>query len=412
MSRTQRILYLNPGGEIGGAERVLLNVIEAVLNKKPETEAYLIAGSDGDLLTEARRLGAHARLIPMPEQVAQLGESQLKMQSLSAVLPRLAFDLMSTVPGAWRYVGQLSRATNEIAPTLIHSNGVKTHLFTRFIHAQRRPSIWHLHDFITSRPMTSRTLQLASSRLNGAIAVSEEVKLDALQLFPEIPIETIHNTVDTHHFRPEAGDPGLLDRLAGLKPAPPGTFRVGLVATYAKWKGQDIFLQAAQAIVKTNPDLPIRFYIVGSPIYRTTGSQFLRAELEQWVRDYGLSEHVGLIDHQAQIASVYHALDLFTHCSTEPEPFGMTIAEALACGRPVVFTNGASIRSLLTLDQDAIAIPPKDPVALARIILELSRDSERRKFLGENARRVAVSAFPSLGLGDKLWKFYQSVIPQ
>src|SRR5262249_13053440 len=68
------------------------------------------------------------------------------------------------------------------------------------------------------------------------------------------------------------GDGAALDRLAGLEVAPPGTARVGLVATYARWKGQEVFLQAASQV-------DARFYVVGGPVYRTRGSQFSLEEL-------------------------------------------------------------------------------------------------------------------------------------
>src|SRR5438270_602078 len=76
-------------------------------------------------------------------------------------------------------------------------------------------------------------------------------------------------------FRPD-GPAADLDAASGLAPAPPGTVRVGLVATFATWKGQDVFLEAA---ARVPADLPARFYIVGGPLYRTGGSQWTREEL-------------------------------------------------------------------------------------------------------------------------------------
>ena len=45
---------------------------------------------------------------------------------------------------------------------------------------------------------------------------------------------------------------------------------VGLVATFAVWKGHEVFLDA---VARIPADAPARFYVVGGPIYRTAGSQ-------------------------------------------------------------------------------------------------------------------------------------------
>ena len=40
-----------------------------------------------------------------------------------------------------------------------------------------------------------------------------------------------------------------------------------LVATYATWKGHEIVLDAAARLAASAPDLPVRHYLIGGPIY-------------------------------------------------------------------------------------------------------------------------------------------------
>ena len=54
-----------------------------------------------------------------------------------------------------------------------------------------------------------------------------------------VPVRAIHNGVDVDRFHPGPGDGPALDRAAGLPEAPAGTVRVGLVATFATWKGHE-----------------------------------------------------------------------------------------------------------------------------------------------------------------------------
>ena len=93
---------------------------------------------------------------------------------------------------------------------------------------------------------------------------------------------------------------GWLDAAAGLPPAPPGTVRVGLVATFARWKGHDVFLDAAARIAA---DRPCRFYIVGGPIYRSAGSQVAPRSCAARAEALGLGGRVGFAGHQADPAA-------------------------------------------------------------------------------------------------------------
>ena len=102
-----------------------------------------------------------------------------------------------------------------------------------------------------------------------------------------VPAKIVKNAVDLNRFSPGSGED--LDVLAGLPPAGIYTVRVGLVATYAKWKGHLTFLDAALLLAKSDPVLPVRWFIIGGPIYQTT-AQFSDMEAsETAVSDRGLS---------------------------------------------------------------------------------------------------------------------------
>ena len=91
-------------------------------------------------------------------------------------------------------------------------------------------------------------------------------------------------------FAPE-GDALDLDALAGLPAAAPGTVRVGLVATFGRWKGHATFLDA---IRRVGEPARCRGYIIGGALYDTAGSQYTRAELEGMIAAAGLTGRVGL----------------------------------------------------------------------------------------------------------------------
>src|SRR5439155_7727078 len=112
------------------------------------------------------------------------------------------------------------------------------------------------------------------------------------------------------------------------------------------------------------------FYIVGGPIYATRGSQFSRDELVSMARELGLAEHVGLVPFQADAVPLYRALDIVVHASTQPEPFGLTIAEAMACGRAVLVSAGGGNAEMLEDGVQGIGIVPGGVDGMTRGSLE------------------------------------------
>jgi glycosyltransferase involved in cell wall biosynthesis len=175
-----------------------------------------------------------------------------------------------------------------------------------------------------------------------------------------------------------------------MTPAPPGTVRLGLVATYARWKGHDVFLEAA---ARVNADINARFYIIGGPLYRSSGSQVDPGALRARADALRLSDRLGFISHQPDPEAVYRALDVVVHASTKPEPFGRVIVEAMACGCAVIVAHGGGAAELFEDGISAIGCPPGDPEALAAAMTRLIASPDLRHDLGAGGRAEAVARF-------------------
>jgi glycosyltransferase involved in cell wall biosynthesis len=303
------------------------------------------------------------------------------------------------------YLRALRRRIAALNPRLVHSNGLKYHLLAGFVTPRRVPVAWHIHDFLTTRPILGRAFSILP-RPTIAVAISDAVAVDTRKAMPGVETVTVHNGIDLERFAPGPGDGALLDRLAGFGPAPPGTVRVGLVATYARWKGHDVFLEAI-ARAAANP--ATRFYIVGGPVYRTTGSQFTEAELRQRISALGLGGRVGLVPFQREAAPIYRALDVVVHASTRPEPFGLTIVEAMACGRAVIVSRAGGAAELFTDGIDALGVELGDPAALTAAIDALVGDAGRRERLGQSAHANAAARFSRSRMAEQIVQVYDRV---
>ena len=401
-----RILFLSPVGVIGGAERVLLTAIGGLLRVQPGIAIRVIAPEDGPLLEAVSAIGAETKIVPMPSALTQLGDSQLrstrKLRSLVKLLGLSAWGSIS----AWDYLLRLRAAIELFQPDLVHSNGIKTHLLSRFAVSRQTPVVWHLHDFFGLRPVAAELLRLARGRVRAGIAISQAVAIDATKIIPGVPIRTILNAVDLNRFSPGPGED--LDRLAGLAPAPPGTVRVGLVATYARWKGHLTFLDAAQMLAKSAPALPVRWYIVGGPIYQTV-AQFSELELRTQVEARGIQDLVGFIPFQRAPEAIYRSLEIVVHASTLPEPFGLTIAEAMSCGRAVVVSAAGGAAELFTEGIDGLGVKPGDAAGLAAAVRGLVENPSDLDRLGSAARASALASFDDQKYASQLLELYRQL---
>jgi glycosyltransferase involved in cell wall biosynthesis len=396
-----KILLLNPEGTLGGAERCLLDMLASFRVARPDIEMSVIAGGDGPLLEESRRLDAHVKMLPLPSALASLGDSGVRSRSGST--GALAKNLGVGAAALAQYVARLRKEIALFSPDIVQSNGMKMHLLGALARPSNARLVWYVHDFVGERRIASRALRALSRRAHLAITNSAAVRDDFARTVRSLPARVVLNAIDTDDFKPD-GPRAPLDALADLAPSG-DVLRVGLVATFARWKGQDIFLEAAR-VVRARLGERVRFYIVGSAIYRTPESQFSEGELRAKADALGVSDSVGFVPFQNDPSSVFRALDVVVHASSRPEPFGRTIVEAMACGRAVIGVAEGGAREIILPEQNALAFSRGDSGALAEAIIRLSNDEALRKRLGAEGRRDAVARFSRDRLAADMLRAY------
>jgi glycosyltransferase involved in cell wall biosynthesis len=396
------VLFLNPSGQLGGAERSLLDIMASLREARPEWRLGLLVTAEGPLVSRAESIGVETRVLPLQSAFAQLGDGGSgSIGKVSRIL-----SLIQALPGAVSYTLQLGRAIKQFRPRVLHSNGFKMHVLAGWAKPQAIPLVWHVHDFVSRRPVMSVLLRRHKSFCSAVIANSARVAQDVEKVCEgAVPVHLVYNAIDLSAFNP-AGAVLDLDAASHLPPPDGEVVRVGLVATMGWWKGHRTFLKA---VAMLDNDLPIRAYVIGGPLYETEGSQHSVEKLRAWAAELNILPKVGFTGFIEDVPAAMRALDVVVHASTEPEPFGLVIIEGMACERPVIASDGGGAAELIRDGENALGHRPGDAQDLARCIDLLVRDGGLRRRLGVAGRLSVETGFDRARLASAVAPIYQHV---
>lgn len=207
------------------------------------------------------------------------------------------------------------------------------------------------------------------------VAFSHAVRnhLISRERVPAERIEVIYQGFDFPSLSPTDEDRERVRIELGLGPS----FAVGCVARFFKTKGHVYLLAALREILKDVPEARLVLFGGGD-----------RSELEAVIRDLGLEERVLFAGYRKDVAACMRAMDVVVHPSLT-EAFCQVLVEAMAVGTPLVATEVAGAREVVTDGETGLLVPPADASSIARAVLRLHRDPElRRRVAAEGQRSV------------------------
>jgi glycosyltransferase involved in cell wall biosynthesis len=261
-----RVLYLNATAELGGAERSLLDIMASLRQAQPSWDLRLLCADEGPLREQASRLGVATDVLKFPRSLSRVGEAGVS-PTMAGTLQLGARLALAALPVA-KYVDDLRGVMRRLRPDVVHTNSLKMHVVAAEALPDGASLVWHLHDYIGGRRLTVRLLRRRVARVSAIVTNSQSVAEDArAALGRAAPVFAVYNAVDLHRFQP-AGPRTDLDALSGLPAAAGDVVRVGLIATFGRWKGHTTFLEA---VSRLPGDVHVRAYIIGGALYQTVG---------------------------------------------------------------------------------------------------------------------------------------------
>lgn len=206
-----------------------------------------------------------------------------------------------------------------------------------------------------------------------------------------------------------------LDRFLGISIRNNNVLNIGIVGRLVIVKNHRLFLEAANKVIKNNPQIKLKFNIVGD------GE--LKEELKSCAYKLGINAQVNFLGWQKDVVKAYSELDIVALTSIN-EGTPVSLIEAMASGKAVIATDVGGVRDLLgkeiniDIKPDAdfkilergIIVKPDDSFSLAKALMLLLRNDNLRQELGIKARDFVRYKFAKERLLQDIENLYNSIL--
>ena len=335
----------------GGAQRVILETAKR-LDRTRYRPMVVVLGGRTDLQAEFERQG-----IPVHDL-----RSRAKFDP--AALLRLYRFLRAQVPCILHthlaYTGAIGRLVGRIA-------GVPTIISTEQSHPSALHPLTRIADslsFSLADSLTATSLGIEEAYWGHPEVFSKDLLSQGRRHF------TIYSGIDVNHLRVtrQDYDPSLKRKTLQLEPT---DIVIGCVGRLHPVKGQEFLIEAMKDVVHYHPEAKLLL----------VGDGNLTQDLQAQVIANRLESKVVFTGYREDVPELLPIVDIIVVPSLF-EAFGITIAEAMAVGLPVISSDTSGGRELVVHEQTGLIVPRGDVPALVRAIRRLLDHREERLEMG------------------------------
>jgi glycosyltransferase involved in cell wall biosynthesis len=370
------VLQVLPALETGGVERGTVEMAQAITKAGGRA---LVASSGGRLVTAIERAGAR----------------------------HLTFPLASKNPWRiWRNAAVLEDVIRRWGMRIVHARS-RAPAWSAYLAAQRAGvhflTTYHgvyREDFPLKRRYNA---VMAKGELVIAISGHVAAQIETRHGVDPARIRVIPRGVDPASFNPELIVPDRLIRVSSAFRLPDGMPVVMLPARLTRWKGQTLLIEALARMQRRDAVA----VMVGSD----QGRARFAAELGLLAERLGVAARVRMVGHCDDMPAALMLADAVVNASLDPEPFGRTVIEAQAMGRPVVVPDHGGVAETVEHDVTGWRVLPGDAAALAaRLDQMLALDDAARAELGAASRASVLAHYTTEAMQAATLGVYQELL--
>lgn len=247
--------------------------------------------------------------------------------------------------------------------------------------------------------------ELRIFRSVNALTVTTNVqkeKLDQLYGFTSENIVVIPPGVDVHSFRPlQRGEKKVKTDL-------PDRY-IFCLSRVDSNKGHDLLLNAFDLVRNALSDIHL---VIGggSPKPQQRELEVL-AEMRRIIDEKGMHGRVHIVGYVPDelLVPFYQQAELFVLPSIF-EPFGMTVLEAMACGKPVVASKFGGISNVISSGESGVLIDPSQFSEFADAMMRLLNDQQLAERIGREGNKIIQRHFGWEAIAEKHIALYEQFI--
>lgn len=367
-----KVIHLVEDLKIGGAERVIADTALGLDRKKYEPSVWCVTRG-GETATELSEKGIEVKILGISSYRNPLNTSKLT-RLLKAARP----DIVHTHGYFASVIGRLAARRAGTPVILTHVHSTYWEYRKRHIMIERKLSRFTHKIICCSRAVENFVKNTEKITDNKTIV--------------------IYNGVDEERFSP-LKSPTSIRTEFGMDEE---TVVVGTVSSLTPHKGHEYLIQAASLVLGTLPS--VKFLIVGDGP--------LRQRLEDQAKNLNIHPAVIFTGTRRDIPEILSLMDVFVLPSHTREGLGIAIIEAMAAERSVVATDIGGIPEVVNNSETGLLVPPGDPKALSKAIIELLQDPSRAKTMGEKGRIRVKEKFTVKKMLSEIENVYQSLVNQ
>jgi glycosyltransferase involved in cell wall biosynthesis len=350
---------------------------------------HLLYFVDGPMVDAVRRLGIPATRVPVGRRVGAYHRRILNLRWTE--FPLAAMELIHLARA-------LGRCLVEQRASLLHSNNERAALMS-FLGARlaRCPMVTHIRG-----DRSFRRLQRLAYRVSPEVVwVSHRVHDDFARHYGMASVKgpVIHNG------RSLADEDGAQSASPWSEFGLPADAIIALtVASLEVRKDHECLVGAARVACAADPR--VHFVLAGAD---HSPGQERRRTIQSLVDAAGLSARVILLGHRDDVGRLMRGAHVMVHPARE-EALSGALIEALGYGLPCVATDAGGTTEIVQDGVTGLLVPPGNAPALAHALLELVRDTERRRALAANARQRFLQNFTIERCADRTAAFFDEIM--
>lgn len=343
------------------------------------------------------------------------------------------------VRGKYKYEGVDIRRTPLMDLNWLYRRGLKgledelAQTFSSFLE-EMKPDVVHVHNMHYFSDVHAKTLEKCVKKIgiplvltahnvwddilylelthsidwSHIIAVSHFIKKEIIGIgVDDARITVVYHGVDQDKFKPGVSTKSILakyPRLKGKKvifhPA-----RVGLA------KGCDTSIKAVSVVKKMEPNVVL--VLAGSKNIIDWGQTQQKdiAYLVGLVKHFKMKDNV-MIDMYTldEVKELYEVSAVCIYPSTAPEPFGLTMLEAMSMSKPMVVTNMGGMPEIIKDGINGFVVLVKDFEALAAKIWQLLENKKLNKRFGYTGRQMVDSQYTKEAVAKNTLSVYEKLL--